>query len=116
MSPPWGNFVIKCKSRSATYSSRSVNHQAIAHTLNLSRLKIDVRSRVRERIAYFTNIFEISTNDSATGRVDIHSSAPESCASTFSVSVQSLYWRTDRRSLPRALPGERAVTLLFALE
>jgi hypothetical protein len=48
-----------------TFLNRSVNHQAIAHTLNFSRLKIDVRSRVRERIAYFTDIFEISTNDLA---------------------------------------------------
>jgi hypothetical protein len=48
-----------------TFLNRSVNHQAIALTLNFSRLKIDVRSRVRERIAYFTDIFEISTNDLA---------------------------------------------------
>lgn len=46
-----------------TFLNRSVNVQAIA--LNFSRLKIDVRSRVRERIAYFTDMFEFSTNDLA---------------------------------------------------
>ena len=48
-----------------TFLDRSVNRQVIAHTLNFSRLKIDVRSRARERIAYFTDIFEFSTNDLA---------------------------------------------------